>query len=143
MHPQCQQCQALCCRYYCLSIPQPQTYEDFDEVRWYLMHEGNSVHVDFDGGWWLRVDSPCRMLESTADGFRCRDYPNRPLACRALSPDRCHFSLGEPQYDQEFRSAEELDEFARRMLGEEAYQRRQTRARRKADRQGEAGEPGR
>ena len=132
MHPQCLQCDALCCRYYCLAIPQPQTYEDFDEVRWYLMHAGSSVHVDFDGDWWLKVHSPCQMLRQTPAGPRCVAYDDRPIACRALHPDRCHFSQGEPQYDQEFRTAEELDAFAQAMLGEDEYLRQQALARQQA-----------
>lgn len=128
----CRQCDALCCRYYCLAIPMPQRYEDFDEVRWYLLHEGNSVHVDMDGGWWLRVESPCRQLVATPQGLRCGSYDERPLVCRALHPDRCHFSQGEPQYDQDFRTAAQLDEFARQMLGDRTYDRQKSRARKQA-----------
>ena len=46
----CSKCTGLCCRYVSLPIETPKTRGDFDDVRWYLAHEGFSVFVD-EGDW--------------------------------------------------------------------------------------------
>ena len=45
MSKTCQECGAKCCRYFCFEIDEPDTYEEFENVRWYLCHEHVAVHV--------------------------------------------------------------------------------------------------
>ena len=42
----CEHCAAACCRYLALPIDKPTTKRDYDDIRWYLMHEGVSVFVE-------------------------------------------------------------------------------------------------
>jgi len=130
MEAQCTKCEAKCCRYFCSAIDQPHTYEDFEEVRWYLAHKGISVHVDVEGGWWIMVANRCRMLRKTPVGWRCKDYENRPLICRHFSPESCDFTLGDLQVDELFETPGELEAYARRMLGERQFDKARAKARR-------------
>jgi len=130
MHKNCDKCGGRCCLYYCFRIPPPQTYEDFDEIRWYLLHERTSVHVDLEGEWFIRIDNRCGLLTDTPRGPRCADYDQRPIPCRVMSPESCDFAAGGwCDYDELFTSADQLDAFARRMLGEQEYLASRDRAR--------------
>lgn len=117
MHRQCRLCNARCCRYFCLPIDNPCTYDEFEQVRWYLVHGGVSVHVDHDGGWWMLVENRCRWLEDSAQGPRCVAYDNRPLICRRFSPRTCDFTRGPFAYEHRFETADELEDYARDVLG--------------------------
>ena len=45
----CAQCNALCCRYMAIKVDTPRTADDYDDVRWYLLHRDVRVLVDTDG----------------------------------------------------------------------------------------------
>ena len=36
----CEHCTGVCCRYVALPIEKPTNRRDFDDLRWYVMHEG-------------------------------------------------------------------------------------------------------
>ena len=93
----------------------PGDAEDLDTARWYLLHEGTSVFIDREGLWWVRVENRCKMLEDSPRGPRCRDYRGRPLVCRRFSPKTCDYTLGGWDYAHLFRTAEDLDEYVRRI----------------------------
>lgn len=118
MDKRCRKCAGECCRYFALPIGQPETYEDFEEVRWHLMHRGVSVYIDLDGQWNLVLRNLCRMLRKTPDGWRCKDYENRPTVCRRFSPESCDFTRGGHECEEKFTTAAQLDAYARRMLGD-------------------------
>jgi Fe-S-cluster containining protein len=113
MNAKCIQCNARCCRYFCVPLGVPANAEDLDTARWYLLHKGTSVFIDPEGLWWVRVDNRCLMLRETSGGPRCRDYRGRPLVCRRFSPKKCEYALGRWDYAHLFRTAGELDEYVR------------------------------
>jgi Fe-S-cluster containining protein len=128
----------MCCRYYALEIDAPEDAEDFDSIKWYLLHEKSWVWVD-DGEWYLQVDEKCRFL---GDDHRCTIYERRPQICRDYGlpenldhPDDplCdYFAQGEP-HDLEFREPEEIDAYAAKVLAEKASARaRRSEAAKKA-----------
>ncbi|MDD4889044.1 MAG: YkgJ family cysteine cluster protein [Phycisphaerae bacterium] len=129
MHKQCLRCNARCCRYFCFQIGDPCTYEEFEQVRWYLAHSGISVHVDPDGGWWIFIENRCRCLEDTKAGPRCVAYANRPLICRRFSPDTCDFTCGPYDYEERFETADQLEAYARRVLGDKEFEAARAKAR--------------
>ena len=118
IHPRCRGCPAGCCRYFCLRLAEPETYEELDEARWFLTHGGVTVLIDHDGEWWLRVDSRCKWLVGRGRSWRCRQHARRPLPCRRLSPERCEQALGRAVPLAEFTSSDELEAYAREALGE-------------------------
>ena len=81
---QCRFC-ARCCRHVSLEIDVPEDREDFDNIRWYLLHKDVSVFID-DGKWYLEVLKDC--MELTGDG-RCGIYEGRPDICREYEAGEC------------------------------------------------------
>jgi Fe-S-cluster containining protein len=130
MSKTCQVCGAKCCTYFCFQIDEPDTYSEFEDVRWYLCHENISVHID-EGDWYISIQNRCKML---MDDLRCRIYEDRPLICRKYSHDQCDHTEGDYGYDALFETPEELEKYARKQLGKAAYERAKAKARAKAER---------
>ena len=103
----CSKCTGLCCRYVALPIETPKTRGDFDDVRWYLAHEGFSVFVD-EGDWYVNIAARCRYL--TVDNL-CGTYENRPRICRGYKDGNCDYHGGDYGYDLYFSSTEDLAEY--------------------------------
>ena len=74
----CDYCPAKCCRYFAMPIDEPETHEDFEYVRWYLLHQGATVFTE-DDTWYCRgevrfdarkgsdqvpLDSPTKVVSS-------------------------------------------------------------------------------
>ena len=108
----CEFCDAKCCRYFALPIDKPSTFEEFDYVRWYLLHEGASVFVE-DGDWFLLVHSPCKEL---GPDNRCQIYETRPQICREYSTTRCEYD-DLFLFEQYFETPEQVEEYAVATLG--------------------------
>lgn len=102
----CDHCTAKCCKYFALPIETPTERQDFDYIRWYLLHNGASVFVD-EGTWYLLVHSPCRHLQ--ADN-RCGIYETRPQICRDYTTDKCEYE-DDWVYEQYFETPEQVEEY--------------------------------
>jgi len=100
----CEGCHAPCCRYFALQIDTPTSKADFENIRWYLCHEGTRVYVE-KGKWYLEVASRCRHLDANN---RCRIYPRRPTICRDHDPQTCEATGLELAHEREFRNDAEL-----------------------------------
>src|SRR5574339_211127 len=74
----CSYCTGKCCRYFALPIETPTTWEDFDHIRWFIMHGKTSIFVD-DDTWYLCVYGDCEHL---LPDNRCGHYDERPQVCR-------------------------------------------------------------
>jgi len=103
----CQKCAGLCCRYLALPIDTPEDKGDFDDVRWYLAHEGISIFVE-DGDWYINIANRCKYLNK--DNM-CDIYETRPRICRGYEEETCDYNGGDYGYDLYFSSIEELDEY--------------------------------
>ncbi len=123
----CKECGAKCCRYFCFPIDEPDDYEEFEDVRWYLCHKDVSVHIDEDGDWYMQVMNPCMFLDERR--HRCTAYERRPLICRKYETDGCDLADGDYSYQEEFTSPEQLQEYARRTLGECEFEQQKKKAR--------------
>ena len=108
----CDKCLAACCRYVALPFDEPTDPESFEEVRWFLMHEGVSVFVT-DGQWYVSVATPCRHLGE--DG-QCDAYETRPQICRDYDSDSCDYQGGDYEYQMFFTHPEQIAEYARKKL---------------------------
>ncbi len=129
MSAECLKCGSKCCRYFCFEIEAPDDYEEYEDLRWYLCHEGVSIHID-EGDWYISIANKCKMLGE--DG-RCMIYENRPLICRKYSLNNCDFTDGGYDYEHEFRKPEDLDAHARRELGDKEYERQKKKAYKKIE----------
>jgi Fe-S-cluster containining protein len=107
----CQHCTAKCCRYFALPIDQPDTFNDWEFVRWYLLHEGATVFKE-DDQWYLLVHAVCKHLQADQ---RCGIYHTRPQICREYSTDNCEYE-DDWLYEHYLETAEQAGEFAEAIL---------------------------
>lgn len=108
----CDHCTALCCQYIALPIEKPRTRRDFDDIRWYLMHQGIAIFVE-DGDWYINIAGRCKHLQPDD---RCRIYDTRPGICREYKAGDCDYSGIEYDCDHFFTEVEQLESFARDYL---------------------------
>ncbi|MDO4584053.1 MAG: YkgJ family cysteine cluster protein [Planctomycetia bacterium] len=108
----CQYCSGKCCRYFALEIDAPVDWEDYDHIRWYLLHENAAVFTENEG-WFLLFHSRCKCLD---ENNRCTDYENRPNVCRQYTTDRCEYD-DDWVYDRYFETPEQVEEYAEAVLG--------------------------
>jgi uncharacterized protein len=125
----CNRCPAACCRYIALPFDEPQDAEAFEEVRWFLMHDGVTVFVT-EGHWYVSVGTPCRHLDAQS---RCTVYARRPQICREYSSDGCDYRGGDYEYKLFFTHPEQIVEYAKKRLKRKpTAAKKKSRGRRKA-----------
>uniref|UniRef100_A0A7C4QQI6 YkgJ family cysteine cluster protein n=1 Tax=Schlesneria paludicola TaxID=360056 RepID=A0A7C4QQI6_9PLAN len=107
----CSYCTARCCRYFALPLETPSTWEDFDTLRWFIMHGKTAIFVD-DDTWYLLVYGDCKHL---LPDYRCGHYDERPQICRDYSTDNCEFE-NDGCYDKFFEAPEQIWEYAEAVL---------------------------
>ncbi len=110
----CDRCTALCCRYFALEIDEPDSPEEFDDIRWYLAHENVHIFVE-DDQWYLSVQTRCQYLQ---DDNKCGIYEDRPKICRQYSTDNCDYHTGQYDFQQYFTKPEQLEAYAQSVLGD-------------------------
>ncbi len=109
---QCITCGAKCCSYFALPIEEPETKGDFDDIRWYLLHEGVSVFVD-DDDWYIQIDSTCTALRPD---HLCGIYEDRPRICRKYKAKDCEHAEPDGEHDLLLRTPEECLDYAKKVL---------------------------
>lgn len=126
----CEQCVALCCRYFAFAIEKPDTKRDFEDLRWYMLHEDTLIFVE-KGEWYIQINRPCRAL---LPDNRCGIYENRPTICREYKTDACDWHGTEYDYDHLFTEPEQIDAFAKEHLAQKRRRRRAVAQKRPARR---------
>ncbi len=105
----CEHCVGYCCRYIALPIDTPTERSDFDDIRWYLLHQGVSVFIE-DGEWYINIETTCRHLQPD---HRCGIYATRPKICRDYTTENCDYHSGDYGWEHHFSRPEHLDEYVR------------------------------
>jgi Fe-S-cluster containining protein len=108
----CGYCPAKCCSYFALAIDTPETWDEFEIIRWYLLHERAGVFVE-DESWYLLVYNRCKCL---GEDNRCTAYESRPQICRDYHTDNCEYE-DEWVYDHYWETPEQIEEYAEALLG--------------------------
>lgn len=108
----CIACAAKCCSSIAIEIESPTTEEFRQYIRWYLAHKDVSIFVE-DGEWFVEFHTVCEQLDSDN---ACGIYNKRPDMCKEYGYDddgdiNCHISQYPFDYEHEFRSLEEFDEY--------------------------------
>lgn len=103
----CEHCTAACCRYVAVPLDKPRTARDFDDIRWYLMHQAIIVFVE-DGDWYIQFNTRCKNL---ADDHRCGIYDVRPAICREYEPGDCDYAAGAYGYDNLFTHPRQIEDY--------------------------------
>jgi Fe-S-cluster containining protein len=129
----CSECSGLCCRYFALPIDNPEAARDYDNIRWYLLHENVTIFVE-KSQWYIGIANRCKQLQQDN---RCGVYLTRPKVCRGYSTENCDYHGGEYEFEMLFTSAEQLERYAREKLAEDRAEKRKKairKARRNAGR---------
>ncbi|MFM7041508.1 MAG: YkgJ family cysteine cluster protein [Planctomycetaceae bacterium] len=108
----CEFCTAKCCNYFALPLETPTTREEFDYIRWFLLHDHATVFTE-EGDWYMCVHTTCKHLR---DDHRCGIYETRPDICRAYTTDECEYE-DDWVYDQYFETPEQVVEYMDAVLG--------------------------
>ena len=107
----CTYCPAKCCQYYALPIDKPTDWQDFDYLRWFLLHEGATLFIE-EGTWYLMAYARCKHLGREN---HCLIYQQRPQICRDYGTDDCEYE-DDWVYDHYFETAEQVEEYAEAVL---------------------------
>lgn len=124
-----QECKARCCQYIIVKIPAPRTKADHEEIRWWVAHEGVSVHIA-QRKWYLQIFTRCQYL--TIDNL-CAAYDKRPDVCRDYDPGDCEYT-GELDIEREFHTMEDYDRYLEEKRRRRLAYRREVRRRNGAGR---------
>jgi len=108
----CSYCPAKCCCYFALPIDTPEDWDDFEYIRWYLLHERATVFIE-DGCWYLLVHNRCKHL---GQDNLCTRYETRPQICRDYTTVNCEYE-DEWVYDHYWETPEQVEEYAEAVLG--------------------------
>ncbi len=107
-HP-CSGC-GQCCTYIAVEIDKPTSFQDYDNVHWYLCHKDVSVYIDFEGDWYIEFQTRCEHLSEAAT---CEIYDDRPRMCSDFDATECEVTTGERAWKTIFHKPDELIEFMR------------------------------
>jgi len=80
----CKKCGSKCCKYVATGIDTPTSAREFDQIRWYLLHENVHVFIDCDDVWHLEFVTRCGSLDKNG---RCTAYEARPEICRVYGSE--------------------------------------------------------
>ncbi len=109
----CEHCAAACCRYLALPLDKPTNRRDYDDIRWYLLHENISVFVE-DGDWFVQFPTRCKHI---GPDNRCTLYETRPEICREYDFGQCDYSGTTYSYEHLFTHAKQIEEYYHRKTG--------------------------
>ena len=103
----CLNCDAKCCKYIAIEIDVPEDLEDFENIRWYVVHKNINVYVDEDYKWHVEFLTPCEAL---GEKNLCQIYEKRPEICRDYDQEECTFHN---DYEEKFtfKTIEDVDKY--------------------------------
>ncbi len=127
VHDQCQECDALCCQYIGIPLDDPETWGDFDDLLWFMHHEGVAIYVD-DDDWYVNIEIPCKQL---GENNHCKIYEKRPRICRKHKHDECEFDGKPYEFDMHFKTADELFAYAKKFMREKYSKKKKRRKKKK------------
>ncbi len=92
----CENCPALCCKYVSIEIDVPEDLDDFENIKWYVIHKNINVYVDEDDEWYIEFLTPCEYLRednkcSVHEEFTENPEIKRPKICKEYSAEECPF----------------------------------------------------
>src|SRR3989344_3417896 len=104
----CNKCTAVCCRQVTVSLDPLETEEDYQEMRWLIVHKNVHICVDEEGDFWVEFYTDCEHLGSHHE---CKIYENRPQICRDHELDSCEVNGEGEAYPFIFTNEGELNAY--------------------------------
>lgn len=107
----CEECKGKCCRYVAVEMDTPDCLDDWDQIKWLLMHENVKVYLDNDKEWVVEFTTPCKNLN---ENNKCGIYNNRPELCRNHNIDECVMNGDGKAEILLFERPEQVDDYLRK-----------------------------
>jgi Fe-S-cluster containining protein len=107
----CDHCTGKCCHYYALPVDTPTERNDFEYIRWYMLH-GDTTMFTEDDTWYLMVHGVCKHLQPD---HRCGIYETRPQICRDYTTDECEYD-DDWVYDRYLETPEQVAEYTEAVI---------------------------
>jgi Fe-S-cluster containining protein len=106
----CRACGAKCCQHVAMHIEKPACKRDYDNIRWFLMHENVSVFQDHEGDWLVEFKTRCSHLRKDNG---CDNYSSRPNVCRDYPPVDmpCEYDSDDPTYKIRFETSRQFEKW--------------------------------
>ena len=87
-----------CCEHIALEIDAPESWDDFQNIYWYLLHQNIKVFIEENDEdeeeWYIEFSAKCKMLDENG---LCKVHNQRPLICKEYSQETCvKYGEGEP-----------------------------------------------
>lgn len=109
---ECFECKGYCCKYVTVDIESPSDWEDYDEIRWYIIHKNVIVYKPEDEeDWKIEFRTPCEYLNKKKN--ICKQYKNRPDVCIEYITDECakHEEMSSEGCEVYLESEEDLKKY--------------------------------
>lgn len=107
----CEECEGECCKKLAFHVEARLKKEDFEDLKWYLYHEGVIVYIDNEGDWMVQVPIKCTKLDKNG---RCTIYDKRPPICRKSEVEDCEKNTNEMAVV--FKTAKDLEKYMKENL---------------------------
>ena len=111
----CEGCAGKCCTYVAVELDNPKCRDDFEDMIYYIIHEGVKIAVVTDDDnnpqtWYIEFAGRCCHLG--AEGW-CTMYQHRPKVCRDHKVEECEHH--DPESFHDITSVHELLAFMRQI----------------------------
>ncbi|GAG06473.1 unnamed protein product [marine sediment metagenome] len=114
----CNECNAECCRDVSIEVDKPESFDDFETLKWFLAHKNIEIYVDHEGDWMVEFKTDCKNLD---ENNKCRVYTNRFKICRGHEPDECVINGSGEHFKRVFKKEEDVDEYMKEIGFYEEY----------------------
>jgi len=102
---------SACCRDVTVEIDEPETLEDWDEIRWMVGHQNVAVYKDGDDDWVVEFKTPCSKLGPNG---KCTIYKTRPKKCIDHPVETCVYNGEDDEDEIRFENMEQVDEYVKK-----------------------------
>lgn len=114
----CDECNGKCCRDVSIELDEPEKFEDFETVKWFLAHKNVTVYIDNEGEWLVEFKTECKFLNKDST---CKIYNDRYSICKDHKPEECMINGSGKHYKKLFRNAEDIDKYIKEIGAYEEY----------------------
>ncbi len=119
----CDKCpDAGCCRDVTVGIDDPETIQDWDEIRWMIAHKNVSVYQDNEEDWVVEFRTDCTKLN---EDNTCKIYQKRPKMCRDHENDNCIYNGEGDVHLIRFDTIEQVEEHIKNQIKPKMLQKAQ------------------
>lgn len=104
----CEECKQECCSNVIIEIDEPETIEDWDDIKWQVAHKNVRVIKDNDDDWCIEFLTTCDEMDENG---KCKVYEKRPKMCRNHDSETCVVNGEGEYYKIEFNNIKDVEQY--------------------------------